>query len=77
MCLELPCSTFKLSILILKVKIIIMSFKSKFGALEDAGGFWLGMLVMILIRSLVFATPIFGIVSFYLDFEGAKNFHVL
>ena len=44
-----PWSTFKLSILILKVQRTSMSFKSSFGALEDAGGSWLGFGILILI----------------------------
>ena len=45
-----------------------MSFKSSFGALEDAGGSWLGfgILILIRIRSLVFGTPIFRILAFIL-----------
>ena len=56
-----------------------MSFKSSFGALEDAGGSWLGfgILILIWIWSLVFGTHIFQILALYLDFEGAKNIHVL
>ena len=66
-------------ILILKVQRTSISFKSWFGALEDTGGSWLGfgILILILIRSLVFGTPIFRILALYLDFEGAKNIHVL
>ena len=56
-----------------------MSFKSSFGALEDAGGSWLGfgILILIWIWSLVFDTPMIQIWALYLDFEGAKNLHVL
>ena len=74
-----PYSKFWLSILILKVQRTSMSFKSWFGALEDAGGFWLGfgILILIWIWSLVFDTQIFKILALYLDFEGAKNIHVL
>ena len=56
-----------------------MSFKSSFEALEDAGGSWLGfeILIWILIWSLIFDTPMIWIWAFYLDFEGAKNIHVL
>merc|ERR1712081_154200 len=52
---------------------------SKFGALEDVGGSCLGfgILILIWIWSLVFGTPIFRISALYLDFEGAKNTHVL
>ena len=74
-----PCYEFWLSSLILKVQRISMSFKSWFGALEDAGGSWLGfgILIVIWIWSLVFGTPIFRILALYLDFESAKNIHVL
>ena len=56
-----------------------MSFKSCFGALEDAVGSVLGFDILILIRiwSMVFGTPIFQNLALYLDFEGAKNMHVL
>ena len=37
----------------------------------------LGILIFIYIGSLVFDTLIFQILAFYLDFEGAKNIHVL
>ena len=49
-----------------------MSFKSSFGALEDAGGSWLefGILILIWILSLVFDIPKFQILFLYLDFEG-------
>merc|ERR1712081_96823 len=58
---------------------ISMSFKSSFGALEDAGGSSLGfgILILIWIWSLVFGTPICRILALYLDFEGAKDIHVL
>ena len=48
-------------------------------ALEDAGGSGLGfvILILILIESLVFDTPMFRILVLYLDFESAKNIHVL
>merc|ERR1711954_356789 len=74
-----PYSKFWLCILILKVQRTSMSFKSSFGALEDAGGSWLGfgIQIMIWIWSLVFGTPIFQFLPFYLDFEGAKIIHVL
>merc|ERR1711954_615124 len=70
---------FWLSILILKVQRTSMSFKSSFGALEDAGGSCLGfgILVLIWIGSLVFGTTIFRILDLSLDFEGVKNIHVL
>ena len=73
-----PWSKFWLSILILKVQRTSMSFKSSFGALEDAGGSWLGFCILILIWiwSLVFDTLMIQILALYLDFEGAKNIHV-
>ena len=48
-------------ILILKVQRTSMSFKSSFGALEDAAGFWLrfGILILIWILVLVFIKPWF------------------
>ena len=54
-----PWSEFWLSILILKVQRTSMSFKSLFGALEDAGGSWLGFgsFIKIWKLSLVFDTP--------------------
>merc|ERR1711954_110699 len=39
------------------------------------GGF--GILILIWIWLLVFDTPLIQIVTVYLDFEGAKNIHVL
>ena len=74
-----PYAEFLLYILILKVHRTSMSFKSSFGALEDAGGSWLGfgILILIWIWSLVFDTPMIQILALYLDFEGAKNIHVL
>ena len=49
------------------------------GALEDDEGSWLefGILRMIWIWSLVFDTTMIQILALYLDFEGAKNIHVL
>ena len=44
-----PRSKFWLSILILKLQSTTMSFKSSFGALEDAGGSWLGFGILIFI----------------------------
>ena len=72
-------STLGLSILILKMQRTSMSFMSSFGALEDAGGSWLGfgILIRLWIWSLVFGTHIFQILALYLDFEGAENIHVL
>ena len=74
-----PCSKFQLSIFNLNVQRSSMSFKSLFGALEDTGGSWLGfcILTLIWIRSLFFGTPMFQVLALYLDFEGAKNIHVL
>ena len=56
-----PCSEFWLLICILKVQKTSMSFKSCYGALEDTGCSWLWfcILILILIWSLVFGTPIF------------------
>ena len=70
---------FWLSILILKAQRTSMSFKSSFGALEDAGGSWLGfgILILIWIWSLDFDIPMFQILALYLDFEVAKNIYVL
>ena len=55
------------------------SFRSWFGVLEDAGGFWLGFGILILIWmwSVVFDTSMIQIPALYLDFEGAKNIHFL
>ena len=74
-----PCSDFWLSFLILKVQRTSMSSKSSFGALEDAGGFWLwfGILIWSLIWSLVFYIPMVQIFVLFLHFEGANNIHVL
>ena len=54
-----------------------MSFKSSFGALEDAGGSCLGfgILILILIWSLVIFTPMIQILALFPDFEGVKNIH--
>merc|ERR1711954_99587 len=56
-----------------------MSFKSSFGALEDAEGSepGFGTLILIWIWSLVFDTTMIQILAFFLVFEGAKNIHVL
>ena len=74
-----PWSEFWLSILILKVQRTSMSFKSSFGALEDAGGSWLGfgILILIWICSLVFDTTMIWILALCPDFEGTKNIDVL
>ena len=47
--------------------------------MEDAGGSLLGVDILILIGiwSLVFDIPMIQILALYLDFEGAKNIHVL
>ena len=65
--LKHPCSTYWLSILILKVQRTAMSFRSLFGALEDAGGSWLGfgILISIWIRSLLFDTLMFHILAMF------------
>ena len=57
----------------------LTSFKSWFGAFEEAKGLWLDfeILILSLIWSLVFYTPIFWILALNLDFEGAKNIQVL
>ena len=56
-----------------------MSCKSSFESLEGTWGSWLGICILILIWiwSLVFHTPMIRIWAFNLDFEGAKNSHVL
>ena len=74
-----PWSKFWLCILNLKAQRTFMSFKSSFGALEDTGGSWLGfgIFIMIWIWSKVFDIPMFQIWALYLDFEHAKNNHVL
>ena len=68
-----------LSILILKVQRTAMSFQSWFFNFEYAGGSQLGIgsLILIYIWSLIFDTPMIQILALYLDFEGAKNSHVL
>ena len=73
-----PWSKFWLSILILKVQRTSMSFKSSFGDLEDAAGFWLGfgILILIWIWSVAFDTSLIQFLALYLNFEGAKNIHV-
>ena len=73
-----PYSEFWLSSFILKVQRTSMSFKSSFGAFEDARGSWLGfgILILIMIWSLVFYTPMLWILFLYLDFEGAKTIYV-
>ena len=56
-----------------------MSFKSSFGALEDARGSLLGfgILILIWIWSLVFDLAMIQILALYLEFDGAKKIHVL
>ena len=56
-----------------------LSFNSSFWDLEDAGDSSLefGILLLIWIWSLVFGRPMVGVVAIYLDFEGAKDIHVL
>ena len=55
-----------------------MSFKSSFGALEEALGSRLGfgILILIWIWSLVFDIPMIRILALYLDLK-VKNIHVL
>ena len=52
-----------------------MSSKSRVGTLDEAGGSY--QFFFVWIQSLVFDTPMFKIFGSYLDFEGAKNIHVL
>ena len=68
-----------LSILILKAQSTYISFQPCCGDLKDTGGTRLqfGIFILIWIWSLVFDTPMFQILALYLDFEGAKNIHVL
>ena len=63
-------SKFWLSILILNVQRTSLSFKSSFGALEDAEGSWLGLGILILIWtwSLVFDTLQFRVLALNLGF---------
>ena len=74
-----PWSDFWLYILLLKVQRTSMSFKSSFGAMGDAWGSWLGfgILILIWIWSLVFASTMIQMLDLYHDFEGANNIHVL
>ena len=48
-------------------------------ALEDTGGSWLGsgILIFIYIWCLDYDTPMIQILALYLNFEDAKNIHVL
>ena len=77
--LLLPCCKCCHSILILRVQRTSMSFKTWLWALEDATCSWLGFIILIFIWiwSLVFGTQILRILALYLDFESAKNIHVL
>ena len=63
----------------MKMQRTTMTFKSWFGALEDAGCFQLrfGILILICIWSLVFYSTTLQISALYQDFEGAKNTHIL
>ena len=74
-----PWYKFWLYTLILKVQRTSMSFKSWFGALLGAGGSWLefDLLIWIWIWSLVFDTPVFLILNYYVDFGDAKSIHIL
>ena len=74
-----PWSKFWLSNSILKVQRTSMSFEYSFGALEEAGGSWLGFGILILIGiwSLVFDTSMIQILALYPDFQGARNIHIL
>ena len=56
-----------------------MFFESWLWTLEDAGGSWIGFVILILIciLSLVFGTAMIWMLALYLDFEGAKTIHVL
>ena len=74
-----PWCEFWLSILIVKVQRISMSFESWFGVFLRAGGSWLGfgILILIWIWLLVFDTSMIRILALYLDFEGEKNINVL
>ena len=73
-----PWSEFRLAFLILKVQRRLISFKSSFGALGDAGGSWVGFGILILIQiwSLAFVLPCSKF-WLYLYFEDAKNIHIL
>ena len=77
--LKYPCSEFWRSVWSFKLQRTSMSFKAWFGALEDAGGSWprFGILILLWIWSLVCDTPMFQILALYVDFEAARNIHVL
>ena len=64
---------FWLSIFIFKVQRTFISFNSWFWALEDTGGFWLMLRILMWICSMVFDTPKIQTLALYLDFEGAEN----
>ena len=72
-------SEFQLSTLKLKVQITLMSSKSLVGVVEDTGGSWLGFLFLIMMRTGTQCPkqPMFKNSAFYVEFEGAKNPHVL
>ena len=74
-----PWSKILISIMILKVQTTSMYLMSWFWALEDARSSWLefGILILIWIWSLGFDTPKFWSLAPYINFEGAKNIHVL
>ena len=74
-----PFSEWLLLILVLKVQRTCQSHKFSFGALEDAECSWLefGIFILLWIWSLVSDVPKIQILALYLDFEGAKNIHVL
>ena len=69
----------ELSMLNLKVQITLMSSKSLVGVVEDTGGSWLGFLFLIMMRTGTQCPkqPMFKNSAFYVEFEGAKNPHVL
>ena len=70
-----PYSKFWLSIFILKVQITSMSSKFWFGTLEDVGGswLWLGILILIYIWSLVFDKPILELWLSILILKGREH----
>ena len=72
-------SKFWLFFLILKVQRTSISLKSWFWASENCWNPWLGfwILIFIWIYSLIFYTPMIQLLAIYLDFEVAKNIHVL
>ena len=74
-----PCFKVLFSIFMSKVQRSSMSLKSWYGTFEEAGGSWLwfGIFILIWIYIWLFDKPMFRILAFYLDFEGAKYIHVL